>query len=159
MPQNSPGPKARKPPPTSLRARALRLLARREHSRRELERKLAVHAEDPAEVARVLDELEARGWLSERRVVEQLVHARRSRFGARRIERDLLDKGISADAVAAALPGLRESELEAARAVWAKKFGRLARTPAERARQARFLQGRGFAFDVVMKVIKGRDEG
>lgn len=159
MPQNKPGPKAEKPPPpTSLRARALRLLARREHSRRELERKLAVHAGDPAELGRVLDELEALGWLSERRVVEQVVHARRTRFGARRIERELLDKGISADAVAAALPGLRESELAAARAVWAKKFGRLPRTPAERARQARFLQGRGFALDVIMKVIEGKDD-
>lgn len=136
----------------------MRLLARREHSRRELERKLAVHAEDPAEVGRVLDEFEAQGWLSERRVVEQVVHARRSRFGARRIEHELLDKGISADAVAAALPGLKDSELEAARAVWAKKFGKLARTPAERARQARFLQGRGFGFDVIMKVLKGDGE-
>ena len=136
----------------------MRLLARREHSRHELGRKLAVHAGDPAEIERVLDEFEARGWLSERRVVEQVVHARRSRFGARRIEHELLDKGISADAVAAALPGLKHGELEAARAVWAKKFGRLPRTPAERARQARFLQGRGFGFDVVLKVIKGGDE-
>ena len=158
MPQNNPDPKAKKQQPTSLRARAMRLLARREHSRRELERKLAVHAEDPDEVGRVLDEFEAQGWLSERRVVEQVVHARRSRFGARRIERELLDKGISADAVAAALPGLKEGELEAARAVWSKKFGRLPRTPAERARQARFLQGRGFDFDVIMKIIKGGDE-
>lgn len=155
MPQNNPSPKVKKPPPTSLRARALRLLARREHSRRELERKLAVHAEDPAEVGRVLDEFEAQGWLSERRVVEQVVHARRSRFGARRIEQELLDKGISADAVAAALPGLKDSELAAARAVWARKFGKLPRTPAERASQARFLQGRGFGFDIVLKVIKG----
>ena len=56
--------------------------------------------------------LEARGWLSERRVIEQLVHARRSRFGARRIERDLRDKGVSADSVAAALPQLKEGEVE-----------------------------------------------
>jgi len=142
----------------SLRERALKLLARREHSRRELARKLAPRCEDPDELARVLDELQARGWLSERRVVEQLVHTRRSRFGARRIERELLEKGVSEDAVAGVLPDLKAGDLAAARAVWRKKFGRQPRTAAERARQARFLQGRGFALDVIMKVLKSRDE-
>ncbi len=143
----------------SLRERALRLLARREHSRAELRRKLAVHAGDPDEVARVLDDLEARGWLSERRVVEHAVHARRGRFGARRIERDLLARGISEAAIAAVRADLRSGELEAAREVWRRKFGaRQPRTPAERARQARFLQGRGFDLDVIMKVLKGGDE-
>jgi len=144
----------------SLRARALRYLARREHSRLELARKLAPHAEDPAEVERVLDELEQRGWLSERRVVEQVVHARRARFGARRIGRELLEKGISEEGVAAALPGLKSGEQEAARAVWLRKFGgRQPRGPAKRARQVRFLQGRGFDFEVILKVIGGREEG
>lgn len=142
----------------SLRERALRLLARREHSRRELARKLAPHSEDPDELERVLDEFENRGWLSERRVVEQVVHTRRARFGARRIERELLEKGISEEAVAAALPELKAGELEAARVVWRRKFGRQPRTAAERARQARFLQGRGFALDVILKVIKGEDQ-
>ena len=143
----------------SLRARALKLLARREHSRAELARKLSVHAEDPAEVERVLDDFERRGWLSEHRVVEQLVHARRSRYGARRIERDLLQKGVSADAVAAALAGLKAGELEAVREVWRRKFGgRQPRGPADRARQVRFLQGRGFGLEVILKVIKGRED-
>ena len=143
----------------SLRARALRLLARREHSRVELARKLAVHAQDPAEVERVLDELESRGWLSERRVVEQVVHARRSRFGARRIERDLLAKGVSEDAIAAALPEIRGGEFQAARELWRRRFGgRLPRNAQERGRQARFLQGRGFGMETILKVIKGGDE-
>ena len=144
----------------SLRERALRYLARREHSRAELARKLAPHAEeDPAAIDTLLDDLEARGWLSERRVVEQVVHARRSRFGARRIEHELLGKGVSEESIAAARPELKESELEAARTVWRKKFGgRPAGRPADRARQVRFLQGRGFALDVIMKVIKGTDE-
>jgi regulatory protein len=143
----------------SLLARALKLLARREHSRAELARKLAPHADDSTEIDSVLDDLESRGWLSERRVVEQVVHARRSRFGARRIERELLDKGISEDSVAAARPQLKEGELDAARAVWLRKFGgRRAGRPAERARQVRFLQGRGFDLDVIMKVIKGVDD-
>ena len=143
----------------SLRKRALELLARREHTRRELARKLAAHAEDPAAIDSVLDELEARGWLSESRVAEQLIHARRARFGARKIERDLRDRGVSEEAVAAALPALREGELDAARAVWRRKFsGRQPRNPAERARQARFLQGRGFYLDVIMKIFKGGEE-
>lgn len=144
----------------SLRARALKLLARREHSRAELARKLAAHAEDPADIERVLDDFERRGWLSEHRVVEQLVHARRSRYGARRIERDLLQKGISEEAVSAALAGLKAGELEAAREVWRRKFGgKPPRGPADRARQVRFLQGRGFDLEMILKVIKSKDEG
>ncbi len=143
----------------SLRGRALKLLARREHSRAELTRKLAIHAEDPAEVERVLDDFERRGWLSEHRVVEQLVHARRARYGARRIERDLREKGVSEEAVAAALAGLKAGELEAAREVWRRKFGgRPPRGPADRARQVRFLQGRGFGLDTILRVIKGGEE-
>jgi regulatory protein len=134
------------------------LLARREHSRHELARKLAAHAQDPAELESVLDALEAQGWLSERRVVEQVVHARRSRFGARRIARELVRKGIGEEAVAAAVQTLKEDEVESARAVWRKKFTRLPRTAADRARQVRFLQGRGFGFDAIMKVVKGEDE-
>lgn len=143
----------------SLRERALKLLARREHTRQELARRLAEHAEDPGEVERTIAECEARGWLSEKRVVEQAVHARRARFGSRRIGRDLLAKGVSGEAVAAAMSQLKSGELEAARVVWRRKFGgQQPRTPAERARQARFLQGRGFELDVVMRVIKGGGE-
>lgn len=143
----------------TLRERALRLLARREHSRAELARKLSLHAEEPAEVETVLDEFERRGWLSERRVVEQLVHTRRSRYGARRIERDLRQKGVSEEAVSAALSELKGGELEAAREVWRRKFGGIQpRRPADRARQVRFLQGRGFVLEVILRVIKGGDE-
>ena len=135
------------------------MLARREHTRAELARKLSAHTEDPAEIEAVLDDCERRGWLSERRVVEQRVHTLRARFGARRIERDLLAKGVSGEAVAGAMSDLKGGELEAAREVWRKKFGgRLPRTPADRARQARFLQGRGFDMEVILKVIKGAIE-
>lgn len=142
----------------SLQARALRLLARREHSRQELSRKLATHAQDPGELETLLDHLEVQGWLSERRVVEQIVHARRSRFGARRIARELVEKGIGDEAVAAALQTLKHDEVESARTVWRRKFARAPRNPKERARQIRFLQGRGFDFDTIMKVVKGEEE-
>lgn len=144
--------------PSDLKKRALEHLARREHTRRELARKLAPHAEDPDEIERVLDDLETRGWLSESRVAEQLIHARRGRFGARKIERELRDKGVSAEAVTAALPDLKDGDLDAARAVWRRKFGRQPRGAAERARHVRFLQGRGFGLDVILKVIKDSKE-
>ena len=142
----------------TLRQRALKLLARREHSRSELARKLAPHAEDPSEIEQILEDLEKRGWLSESRLTEQVIHARRARFGARRIEHELRSRGVSEEAVAAAVPELKKGELEAARAVWRKKFGRLPTGQAERARQARFLQARGFDMEVVLKVIKGEAE-
>ncbi|HXV11909.1 MAG TPA: recombination regulator RecX [Burkholderiales bacterium] len=141
-----------------LRVRALRLLARREHSRQELERKLSTHAQDGAELEGVLDALEAEGLLSERRVVEQIVHARSSRFGARRIARELSQKGIAEEAIATAVQALRSDEVARAQAVWRRKFSQRPRNAAERARQARFLQGRGFDFDTIMKVLKGGDE-
>jgi len=143
----------------TLRERALKLLARREHSRQELGRKLSEHAQDPAEIERTLDECEARGWLSEKRVAEQLVHSRRTRYGARRIKHDLVARGVSGEILDAALSGLKDGELEAAREVWRRKFGgRLPRTPAERARQVRFLQNRGFELEVVFKVIGGKED-
>jgi len=144
----------------SLRGKALKLLARREHTRAELARKLAAAGDDPAEIEGVLDDCERRGWLSEQRVVEQMIHARRSRYGVRRIERDLVAKGVSGEAVTAALADLKGGELEAAREVWRRKFGgKTPRNAADRAKQARFLQGRGFNMDVIMKVLNAKDEG
>ena len=134
--------------------RALQLLARREHTRRELERKLAPYAEDEGEIAALLDEFGRRGWLSEARAVEQVVHARRARFGSRRIREELERRGVDAERVATAMDRVRPDERAALEAVWRKKFGAAPRTPAERARQIRFLQGRGFEIDMILKVIK-----
>ncbi|MCC7485777.1 MAG: recombination regulator RecX [Burkholderiales bacterium] len=144
--------------PPGLRARALTLLARREHTRHELARKLAAAGDEPAAVEAVLDEFAARGWLSEARVTEQLIHGRRSRFGARRIERELSERGVSRETVAAVLPALRETELDRARAIWRRRFGRPPANARERARQMRFLQGRGFEPDVIRKVVGGDGE-
>ena len=103
-------PKDKPKPP--LRVRALRLLARREHTRDELERRLVPHAEDPAEVGRLLDEFAQHGWFSEERAVEQVLHARRGKFGSRRIRQELVAKGVDAGRVAAAMTGLKASEDE-----------------------------------------------
>jgi len=101
-------------PPPSLRARALKALARREHSRQELQAKLQPHAEDPAEIGSLLDDLEQRGWLSEARFVEQLTTVRRRRFGAARILHELREKGVSEAALCAAQSQLKDGEVEAA---------------------------------------------
>jgi regulatory protein len=139
----------------SLRARALRHLARREHTRHELALKLAPHAESEAEVAQILDDFTQRGWLSEQRAAEQIVHTRRGRYGPVRIRRDLEAKGVPAEAVTAALAVLKGGELEAARTVWKKKFRALPVNAAERAKQARFLLGRGFGSEVIAKLFRG----
>lgn len=145
-------------PPPSLRARALKALARREHSRQELKAKLHPFAEDAEEIEPLLDELEKRGWLSEARFVEQLITVRRRKFGAPRILHELRQKGISDTALAATQNQLKVSEFEAAHAVWVKKFGKLPATAQERAKQARFLAGRGFSAEIVHRVLRGEDQ-
>jgi regulatory protein len=137
----------------SLRGRALRLLARREHSRAELAAKLTAHAEEGEDIAALLDEFEERGWLSEARVVEAVLHARRNRFGTVRILHDLRAKGLSEESIKQAAAAARQTESQAAREVWRKKFGCLPANLTERARQARFLASRGFSAEVVKRVL------
>lgn len=152
----------RKKPEVSLRARALKLLARREYSRAELRAKLLplVQIEDgfeqvaPANLDALLDDLTERGWLSDARAATQLLHAKRNRFGLQRITHEMRQRGISEDLIGEALPQLKETELEAARNVWQKKFGMLPRDAGERARQIRFLQSRGFALEVILQVLR-----
>jgi len=145
-------------PELSLRERALGFLSRREYSRQELKRKLAPHAEDRDEVESLLDDFVQRGWLSEVRFTEQIVHARSGKFGAQRIAHELKEKGVSAEAVAAVLPQLKEIELETARAVWDKKFGSLPKDGKDRAKQTRFLMSRGFSLNIIGKLLSGIGE-
>jgi regulatory protein len=151
-------PSKRRTEPTPA-ARALRLLARREHTRLELARKLEPHVQDPAELQALLDHFTARGWLSEQRAVDQLLIAKRGRFGAARIRQALLERGVTEDLITPALAGLKESELDVARIVWTKKFDTAPRTTAERARQVRFLQSRGFSLEVAMRVVRSVERG
>ena len=137
----------------SLKGRALRLLSQREHSRLELERKLAPHETEPGQLAKALDELQARGFISEERVVESVVHRRAAKLGTARVKQELQAKGLSPEAMGEALEQLRSTELERAREVWARKFGEPATEPKEKARQIRFMVSRGFAAEVVRKVV------
>lgn len=171
--------------PLSLKARAIGLLAQREHSRAELRRKLlrieqqrlqqallaAARADDrgdastpaiateedagdaEAAIEALLDALAADGYLDETRFVESRLHLRASRFGAQRIQQELAQHGLRLDAEQQAT--LRASELERAREVWHKRFGpEPSQEPAERARQTRFLLARGFAPDMVRRLLR-----
>ena len=156
---SSRNPQSRKPRPArSLCAQALAILARREHSRDELAKKLAPLTEDSAEIPELLDDFERRGWLSEARVVEQVMATRRRRFGSRRITQELREKGLSEDAVAGARESLKAGEVDAARAVWRRKFPNPPVDARDKARQMRFLQGRGFSLDTIRKVISGVED-
>lgn len=138
----------------TLRVRAMRYLARREHSRAELRAKLLPHVQEGEDIDAVLDDLEKRNWLSDARAAEQMVNIKRPRFGTQRIAHELRQKGIAESLISTALPHLKETELEAAREVWQRKFGAPPQDQKEKARQVRFLQSRGFSLDVVFKVLR-----
>jgi regulatory protein len=141
-------------PPLSLKGRALRYLSQREHSRSELERKLARHTEDLSEVRRVLDELQSRGFIDHQRVAESVVHRRSGKLGAMRIQQELRAKGIEPELVDQAVAGMRPTETQRAREVWQRKFGAPAADAAGRAKQARFLAARGFSGEAISRVLK-----
>jgi regulatory protein len=164
-------------PQLSLKGRALRLLSGREHSRPELERRLTPHEESPGELATILDELQAKGFISEQRVVESVVHRKGPKLGAALIKRELSGRGLSAEAVSEAVAGLQNTELARAREVWRKKFGKKfdaaldgtdatdladakggepaerGPSPAQRHQQMRFLAARGFGGDTIRRVM------
>jgi regulatory protein len=141
-------------PEQTLKGRAMRYLARREHSRAELQAKLLPHVQEADNLDAVLDDLVRRGWLSDERAAEQMVSQRRSRFGAQRIAHELRRRGIGESLICAAMPQLKQSEHDAAREVWQKKFGTLPQDAKEKARQVRFLQSRGFSMESIFDLFK-----
>lgn len=143
------------PDPSSLRERALGYLARREHSRFELTKKLEVAGFDPEAIRPVLDAFEEKNWLSDRRFAESWIADHRARHGRIRLAYDLRKRGVSETLIEATLNANPDGELERARQVWEKKFGAPPRDPAEKARQIRFLQGRGFAPETIRRAMDG----
>jgi regulatory protein len=142
----------------SLKGRALRLLSGREHSRAELERKLQRFEEESGTLALALDELQAKGFISEQRVVESVVNRRAAKLGASRIKQELQAKGLDPQVVSDAVADLRSTELARARLVWQKKFDHAPEDAAERAKQMRFLASRGFGGDTIHRVVSGGDD-
>ena len=136
--------------PVELKVRALRFLTRREHSRAELARKLARHAESPQALETVLDELASRKQLSDERYAETRAHWLARKYGAAKIRQDLKAHGV-ADAVIERVSA--EGDLEKAKAILARKYREPARTREERAKRARFLQSRGFSYDIIRHLL------
>lgn len=143
-----------------IELRALRYLAQREYSRRELAQKLSAgrDAREPAELAAVLDQLEQQGYLSEARMAEQVARTRRSRFGSQRIVHELKSKGVADGLIHTVLPSLKETELETALQVWRKKFDHPPATREERAKQIRFMMNRGFSMETITQVLTQASE-
>ena len=142
----------------SLKGRALRLLSGREYSRTELERKLTSFEEEPGTLSLALDDLQAKGFISEARVIESVTHRRAGKLGLMRVRQELQGKGLDPEAVAQALSSLKASERERAQEVWRKKFGTVATDAQDAAKQMRFLASRGFGGDVIRQVVKGGSE-
>jgi regulatory protein len=152
----------RKKPEISLRARALQYLARREYSRAELFSKLKLYTQEDEDFAggqrddinALLDDLSARGWLSDERATAQWVHAKRARFGTQRIAHELRQRGIPEELIASELPALKETELKTAREVWQRKFATMPQDAKEKAKQMRFLQSRGFSMESILAIFR-----
>jgi regulatory protein len=142
------------PEPGELRERALRLLARREHSRAELARKLAQAGFDDRDIAHLLDAFEEKNWLSDRRFAESWIADHRARSGSVKLAFDLRQRGVSDSIIESVLGDNRDSEPERAREVWQKKFGAPPADAAAKARQMRFLQGRGFSSDAIRQALR-----
>ena len=147
------------PEPADLRERALRLLARREHSRAELARKLGQAGFASPDIFPLLDEFEEKKWLSDRRFAESYVADHRARAGSVKLAYDLRQRGVDDGIIQAVLSENHASELERAREVWNRKFGAAPADAAEKARQMRFLQSRGFTLSVIRRLFERPEDG
>jgi regulatory protein len=139
----------------SLRVRALRLLGRREFSRQELDKRLSAYAENPEELAALLDDLSERGWLSDARYADAIVRVRKDRYGKRAIDQKLKQAGVSEEARASALAGIdADHELEAATTLLHRKFCAPPADDKDKARRVRFLQARGYSLNLALRALK-----
>jgi regulatory protein len=148
----------------SVKGRALRYLSQREHSRLELERKLARFVEGTpeasaqAQIAAALDELAAKNLLSDARAAASVLLGQGQRHGSRRLRQTLQAKGLAPELVADTLQQARATELDRARDVWRRRFGEPPVDAAARAKQMRFLAGRGFEGDTIRRVVQGGED-
>jgi len=138
----------------SLRARALRLLARREHSREELRRKLAAHAAEGEDVTVLLDDLTARGWLSDARFAEMAARAKARRYGPIKLAHYLRGRGLADELIAAGVKAAGVDGVSNIESIWRSRFRELPGDEQDKARQVRFLQGRGFPLDQIFRFLK-----
>ncbi|HEY2863803.1 MAG TPA: regulatory protein RecX [Casimicrobiaceae bacterium] len=142
--------------PVSLKAQAVRLLARREYARSDLEQRLLAKGAPRADVAAVLDELVARGLLSNERYARALVAQKSGRYSRRSIGGELKRHGVDAEAIGAALSDAGVDDDTALIALWQRRFGVAPSNDREKARQVRFLQARGFDLSAILKMLRTR---
>ena len=142
--------------PLELRARALRLLARREHSRAELGRKLAPRAQSPGGLESLLESLEQKKQLSNERFASERARVMSRKFGAARIRQDLKSKGVDRETIDRISS---EGELERASGILKRKYRQPALTREERAKRMRFLQSRGFSSEIIFQLLSAREDG
>lgn len=168
---------SRIPAPITLKGKALQLLAARDYTRAEMERKLTQwlrersareeeteaapldaemqQVDQASAIAEALDAMEAKGFLDDQRAAEALIHRRAGKLGNSRIQQELRQKGLDASAIEQAMEAVPGSELERAREIWQRKFGSVAASQQERLKQMRFLASRGFSSAVVHQVVRG----
>lgn len=132
-------------------------LARREYSASELAVKLKPFASNLATLQSLIADLSQQGLLSDARFAEQFVQVKKRKFGAERLAFDLRGKGVDESLITSHLQAIASEELTNARAVWQKKFKRAPSNREDWARQARFLQGRGFSLDIIKQVLSQHD--
>src|SRR3989442_13619 len=142
----------------TLRERALRLLARREHSRAELAGKLRTHVHPGEDLEELLEDLSRRKLLCDERYAESRAHALSRKYGAARIAHELRAKGLDKGLAEQTAKAARATEVERAREVWRRKFRVAPTTREQRAKQMRFLRSRGFSFDAIRAVVGGKDD-
>jgi regulatory protein len=140
-----------------LRARALRLLARREHTRQELEDKLAPHAAASGDLQGLIEGLKRKNQLSEERFAEARARSLSRKYGAARIRQDLKAKGVSEELISRFSSS--ENEMQRAREILERKYRTPASTREEKAKRMRFLQSRGFSSEIIFKLLSARGEG
>jgi len=137
-----------------LRARALRLLARREHTRQELESKLSPHAGSSEELNGLIAGLKQKNQLSEERFAEERARQLSRKYGAARIRQDLKAKGVSEELISRFSSS--ENEMQKAKEILERKYRTPAATREERAKRMRFLQSRGFSSEIIFKLLSAR---
>lgn len=136
-------------------------MGKREYSYAELSQKLKTYLEEDEnleQITEILEDFKTRGWLSDARFTEQIVHARSHKFGSAKIANELREKGVSQELIESAIEQVKENELENAKEIWRKKFKAIPTSRDEWARQGRFLQSRGFGFDIIKKVLNSKLE-
>lgn len=141
-----------------IRDRAIAYLAKRDHTRHELAGKLARAGYEADEIDALLAELSGRGWLSDQRFAENFVNLKQARYGSLRLAHELRQRGVAEEEIQRLLGRVGDTELDRAREVWRKKFGAPPANASERARQIRFLQSRGFSYEVSRRVLSATQE-